>query len=114
MCESATLCGWLRAVLEKTHNTKTSAMSEILIKRRLDTLREIVEQENLEIQIVLVRSSDNLADTLTRIPKSWLMGSKNDEVAVASSASQMVDLSDIKTIHERCHMGLTEPPAACS
>ena len=69
MCDSATVCGWLKSTLERTHNIKTSALSEILIRRRLNTLKEIVEQENLQIRVALVRSDENLADELTRVPK---------------------------------------------
>ena len=105
-CDSATVCGWLKALLEKTHNIKTSAMSEILIRRRLNTLKEIIDQEELEIQVVFVRSSENRADTLTRVPKSWLVQPKKDDTVVACCAGQFVSLADIQAIHDRCHMGV--------
>ena len=66
--DSATVVGWLRAVIEGTHNVKTRSLSEMLIRRRLDTLKNFIEQENLEIKVQYVESAKNLADKLTRLP----------------------------------------------
>ena len=105
MCDSVTVCGWLTAVIERTHNVKTTALGEILIRRRLDTLREIIDQENLEISVQFVRSSENVADPLTRVPKIWLSGPKVANT-VAGSAIANVGLDDVRAIHEKCHFGV--------
>ena len=106
-CDSATVCGWLKAVIERTHNVKTTALGEILIRRRLDTLKEIIEQENLKISIQFVRSSENLADQLTRVPKSWLSPQTDDEVVAASALTAgKATIDDVRVIHERCHFGV--------
>lgn len=105
MCDSATVCGWMRSILEKSHNIKTTALGEILIRRRLDTIREIIAQEKLNISIHLVRSEENLADALTRVPKHW---EKSDtaELALGCAESDSVNFQRIKEIHNRCHFGV--------
>jgi transposase InsO family protein/ribonuclease HI len=108
MCDSATVCGWLNAVIEKTHNVKTTALSEILIRRRLDTLREIIEQEKLKVSVHFVRSSENLADPLTRVPTSWLSPKRDEEVVAAPALTAVgnATLDDVRIIHDRCHFGV--------
>ena len=41
LTDSATVFGWLRAIIDKTHNVKTCALSEVLIRWRLDTMQEV-------------------------------------------------------------------------
>ena len=43
--DSATVHGWLKSVFAGTHNVRTKAMSELLVKRRLNVLRELKVQE---------------------------------------------------------------------
>ena len=103
MSDSVTVCSWLTAVIDKSHNVRTNAMGEILIKRRLDTVREIIAQEELQVTIQHVRSQDNRADPLTRVPRTW--AKKN--VGVAAPASVVhVTLADVRQIHDRCHFGV--------
>lgn len=110
MTDSATVHGWLTAVVEKTHNVKTRALSEILIRRRLDTLREIIDEQSLNITVQLVRSAENRADLLTRVPSHWLK--MRTDVLVGMSVSADADVNSvepievIKEIHERSHFGV--------
>jgi len=55
----------LNSAFNQTHNIKTRAMSELLIRRRLDVLRELQAQENLSVKVEFVPSEKNLADKLT-------------------------------------------------
>lgn len=71
MCDSATVCSWMTSILEKKRNVKIRALGEVLIRRRLDTFQEIIEQEGLVVSIQFVKSSENKADALTRVPKKW-------------------------------------------
>ena len=64
MTDSVTVKGWLSSVFTGSHNVRTRAMSELLIKRRLDVLREINTQEKLSVQIEFVCSEKNIADQL--------------------------------------------------
>ena len=106
--DSATVFGWLQAVIHRTHNVRTRALSEVLIRRRLDTVREVVAQEHLDINVRLVPSADNLADRLTRVPSKWLRTQKGSptDMAVAGVARTAPTLHDVRAIHDRCHFGV--------
>ena len=39
--DSATVCGWLKSVFERTHRVRTRALGEMLIRRRLEMLSEL-------------------------------------------------------------------------
>ena len=99
MTDSSTVYGWLKAVIDRTHNVKTRALSEVLIRRRLETLKQIILQEKLIINVQWVKSSKNLADRLTRIPSKSL--TKSGKACLAA-----ITLKDVKTIHEKCHFGV--------
>ena len=51
MCHSAVVrClvnGWLKSVIHHTNTVKSRALAEILIRRRLDTLKEMIEEEEI-------------------------------------------------------------------
>lgn len=113
--DSSTVYRWLRAVINKTHNVKTRALSERLIRRRLDTLREIIDLEQVDIEPFLVPSAANLADCLTRVPQTWLQIEKDlqtiAEISQVAGGSAQIDHSDtiyadVKAIHDRCHFGV--------
>ena len=112
--DSSTVYKWLTAVINKTHNVKTRALSERLIKRRLDTLREIIETEKIKVEPHLVKSAENISDSLTRVPQKWIqvMRDQADTANVLSAAvaegadNQNRNLMEIKKIHERCHFGV--------
>ena len=116
MSDSKTVCGWLNALIHKSHNVRTRSLGEILIRRRLDTLKEIIEVERLDVSVEYVRSAENLADSLTRVPKAWLKESIRPTGASAAGITGLegptdsdeikASLKDIKKIHEQCHFGV--------
>ena len=68
-------------------------------------LGEIIEEEKLEVSVQYVRSAENLADALTRVPKAW----RSDQVTRVSAAAietdkEIFSLEDIKTpsARQRC------------
>lgn len=48
------------------------AVNKILIRRRLDTLMKLVNEYVLSMDVTLVKSSQNKADQLTRVPQKWI------------------------------------------
>lgn len=123
--DSATVYGWLQSVINKTRNIKTRALSEVLIRRRLDTIQEIIKEMEMDISVKLVSSVDNLADQLTRVPKNWCNILQKSTNAVDTTKESPVDtriaagpvdlamvtaakptLHDVKQIHDRCHFGV--------
>jgi transposase InsO family protein len=95
--DSATVYHWLLGVVERTHNIRTRAMEELLIRRRLKIIEELMSQEGLILSVKLVKSRDNKADELTRIPSTW-------DMSLGSRASP--SFQNIKEIHDRCHFGV--------
>jgi len=100
--DSRTVYGWLKAIVEGTHNIKTHAMGEIVIKRRLQEIKEAIEIMKVSLQIELVKSEQNKADILTRLPKEW----RTDQIKV-----------DLKTklveVHNKCHFGVERTLELC-
>ena len=111
-CDSTTVCGWLRSVLDRTHNVRIHALGELLIRRRLDILRQIVEQENLVITVRQVSSAENRADCLTRVPKRWLFDASpsfmNDEpgLAAVGVVEKVATSDELIKLHCQHHFGV--------
>ena len=99
--DSATVFGWLQATFKKTHNIRTRALSEVLIRRRLGIIQAVVEGESLVVDVDLVRSEDNKADELTRVPQRWLKDEKQSSDGLVAGFS----LHDVERIHNTCHFG---------
>ena len=70
--DSATVYHWVSDALTGKARLKTKSASEMLIRRRIGTLKEIVDEYELAVDIALVASCDNRADVLTRVPQRWL------------------------------------------
>ena len=55
---------------------RTKAASEMLIRRRLGTLKTLVSEYNLTVSVELVTSSSNLSDPVTWVLHKWLVAVK--------------------------------------
>ena len=102
--DSATVFGWLKAVITKSHNIKTRALGEVLIRRRLDTIKEIIDNMNLDVRPQLIRSEENLADKLTRVPGKWL-SPESPIAAVAVQRPPADYYQQLKDLHNKSHFG---------
>jgi transposase InsO family protein len=70
--DSATVRHWIASVLEGDRRPRASGMSEMLVKRRLGLLAELIKELELRVTVTLVESCRNKADVLTRVNKAWL------------------------------------------
>ena len=102
--DSATVKSWLNSALHDTYNVRTHALSEILIRRRIDRLRELRKQDDLGVFIELVRSENNLADRMTGVPKRWL-ASCGMMAASVKTAMENDKGKETEEIHEQHHLG---------
>ena len=98
---SITVKCWLTAVFAQTHNVRTHVLSELLIRRRLDVFCQLKKQ-GLMVYCHLVKSEDNRADVLTRVPKKWLSGITGLGAAVRRPAT----LHNVKELHCKHHFGV--------
>ena len=77
--DSATVCGWVRLMLSEEKRMKTKGAAEILVKRRIGVLKDLIDDLQLVLTITLVPSERNKADLLTTMKKSWLSAGKDGE-----------------------------------
>lgn len=81
--DSATVHKWVDDALSGRARLRTKAQAEMLIRRRVDIIRQLVDELQLTLTVTLVRSAENRADALTRVPKEWLRGGSADVGAPA-------------------------------
>ena len=73
---------------------KVGGLHELLVKRRLQIIDDIVATARLDVEVDCVPSEQNLSDQLTRVPTSWLAcTSDNSATDVAASLAIMPSLS---------------------
>lgn len=78
----------------------TKAASENLTMRRSEIISELVKNYGLVVDITLVKSSQNKANKITRIPQKWLEAMKNEPILQAHSATKdKIDANQILEIH---------------
>ena len=88
-------------MLSEEKRIKTKGATEILVKRRIGVLKDLVEDLQLGLTITLVPSERNKADVLTRVKKSWLSaGKEGGETGVCAGAISL------REMHEMHHLGV--------
>ena len=70
--DSATVHRWVSDALSGRARLRTKAHGEMLIRRRVDVIRQLVAELGVTLSVSLVRSSQNRSDTLTRVPSEWV------------------------------------------
>ncbi|KRX44072.1 Transposon Tf2-9 polyprotein [Trichinella murrelli] len=69
MTDSATVHQWVTDGLSRKTRLRTKATGEMLIRRKVGIVLLLVEEFVLELYVELVRSANNKADELTRVPR---------------------------------------------
>ena len=108
--DSACTHRWISDALTGKARLTTKAASEMLIRRRLGTLTELVDEYGLSVDVALVRSDHNRADKLTRVPQRWLTETKQGAEPVTQgyvAAATSRDMQQIRWIHHQSgHPGI--------
>ena len=108
--DSLTVYHWISKALSGKVRLKTKASSDMLIRRRVDTIKALVDEYGLIVDIELVRSECNRADALTRVSPKWLgkpNGCDKPIVAVCGGAIESLSDETIASIHEETrHHGI--------
>ena len=90
--DSATVCTWIRDAVSGRARLRSKAQGEMLIRRRLGVVAQLVEEFGLRLDVRLVTSDENVADALTRVPRQWLQrrdpASDREDDARAASQTQ--------------------------
>lgn len=103
MTDSATVFGWVSSIINDSKRPKVSGLGEMLTRRRLSMISELISVYELQVELRLVKSEENLADALTRVPKKWL------KPAVEVMSVGCVDLYSIEALrdlHDSHHLGV--------
>ena len=101
--DSLAVYHWISNALSGKVRLKTKASSEMLIRRRVDTIKALVDGYGLILDIELVRSECNRADALTRVAQKWhgkLNGCDKPIVTVCGGAIESLSDETIAGIHE--------------
>ena len=103
--DSNTVYNWLRSIIFDDQRVKTKGLSEVLVRRRLSILTDIINECDVEIEPVLIPTNENPADRLTRVPKQWL---KKDTCFVADVVlnEERRRKYKIRQVHEVTHCGV--------
>ena len=73
----------------------------MLIRRRLQTLKSVVEEYEMSVNIRFVSSCENKADVLTRVPQKWLSAASHGVTCAAVSGDEAAtEKSEIRRVHE--------------
>ena len=108
--DSLTVYHWILNALSGKIRLKTKASSVTSIRRRVDTIKALVDEYGLALDIELVRSECNRADALIRVSQRWLgkpNGCEKPTVAVCGGAIESLSDDMIARIHEETgHHGI--------
>ena len=102
MTDSASVFNWVKSIVDKDRKAKVRGLSEVLIRRRLQLIQDILAECDIKLSISLVPSCENRADELTRVPSSWLKRPKN--ILLCNVAISVSD--EISRIHSLHHFGV--------
>ncbi|KFD47071.1 hypothetical protein M513_12059 [Trichuris suis] len=100
MTDSAAVHRWLSDGLSGKARLRTKAANEMLIRRRIETVLALVREYQLTMTVRLVRSMENKADRLTRVPRRWLV---NKEPVQEAAGAVVSDSSFERLIAEVHH-----------
>lgn len=101
--DSATVFGWLKSVVTAENRVRTKGVAEIIVKRRLGIIRELIEEFGTTLRLCFVPSEKNKADVLTRVKKAWL-GIPEDTSEEAKVCCAGVP--SVEDLHRMHHMGV--------
>lgn len=101
--DSRVVYGWLNLIKTKSANFKITGLSEMLIRRRLLVIEKVLLEAETVWCCEWIRSEDNKADQLTRVPRKWII----QENTCASVRRNCEDSNQAaKQSHERHHFGV--------
>ena len=98
--DSLCMYHWVSDTLSGKARVRIKAASEMLIRRRLSTIKELAAEYELCMDVTLVISNCNFADELTRVPQKWYESmKKGDELAQLVCATSIEEPDEIAKIH---------------
>ena len=93
--DSSTVHRWISDALSGQTRLKTKAHGEMIIRRRIDMVKQLVEEFGIALSVTLVPTAHNRADCLTRVPAEWVRGDDTDACESAVAAAVVGSVTDI-------------------
>ena len=100
--DSATVSGWINLTLSEERRIKTKGAAEIIVKRRLFVLKNLINELGLVITVKCVASQVNKSDVLTRVKKQWIENERSGHEENECCAVQI----ELQEGHDAHHMGV--------
>jgi len=94
--DSATVYGLVKSVIKGSKRPEVSGHGEMLIRRCLSMIAELIETYNLHAGLYLVKYENNLADKLIMVPKHWLTPTS----CVVSAVKDIPSLQVLRDLHD--------------
>ena len=105
--DSVTVFHWVSDALTGKSRLRSKATGEMLIRRRLSVLQQLIEEYNVSVEVKLTPSKDNLADALTRVRSRWLNKLTVPECWNSCMGIAAMKAESISDIHQRTrHFGV--------
>ncbi|KFD71439.1 hypothetical protein M514_16371 [Trichuris suis] len=104
--DSSTVHRWITDGLSGKTRLRTKASSEMLIRRRIGIVLSLVQEYSLDLSVKLVKSAENKADVLTRVPQRWsrILGTPTPVCATAIDEEVESRIAEIH--HNSGHPGV--------
>ena len=110
--DSRTVLSWMGSAVDGRDRVRTKSAAQLLIKRRLMVIKEVIAEYQLAVEFRFVTTIENKADQLTRVANSWLThresgDSHEDESVPMAAISTGRSLKDaIWAAHLPHHLGV--------
>ena len=101
--DSVTVHGWMKSVITEERRLRTKGAAEMIVKRRLGILRDLINEFGLKLSVTIVPTAKNKADALTRVKKVWLTSETDNGEKGDACCAGVVNLTEMHNMH---HMGL--------
>ena len=102
--DSACVYRWISDTLTGKARVNTREAGEMLVRRRLGTLRSLMKEYGLTIELKLVKSCQNCADSLTRVLHRWMDLLKEGKEPMLESCAMVgrrLDMDQVADIHHQ-------------
>ena len=100
--DSATVFGWINAVVTQSSKIHTKGLSEVLVRRWLSVMQCTLEECGVAVSTRLVKSAENKADKMTRVPVAW----HEKPVCMSAVSSEASRWAELKKVHDETHFGV--------
>lgn len=109
--DSRTVVSWLDNTVEGRDRVRTKSAAQMLIKRRLKVIKDVITEYKLDVKFQFVTSAENRADHLTRVAKRWLthqesMDSETSGTVSAALRTGVTSTDAIWAAHLPHHLGV--------